>query len=107
MSVNIPRADRNDGIARMNRREQIGRSSARASVMRHLEQHCLRMLFHDVPLRETFRASLEQSGRPAESGRKHQAIVVRTHQPGDLIASGSEHVEMHAAVIELIALFFY
>src|ERR1035441_7066679 len=107
MAVYIPRADGNDRIARMNGREQIGGSSAGASVMRDLQQHPLGMLFHDAPFRRTFRVSLEQSGCPAKSGTKHQAIVVWPHQAGDLVASGSEHVEMHAAVIELIAFFFY
>src|SRR5450759_3850125 len=65
------------------------------------------MLFHDAPFRRTLRISFEQSGRPAKSGRKHQAIVVRPHRPGDLVASGSEHVEMRSTVIELIAFFFY
>src|SRR5258708_36074222 len=39
MSVYISRADRNDRIARMNSRKQIGRSSARASMMPDLQQH--------------------------------------------------------------------
>src|SRR4029077_4679760 len=107
MSVDISRADGNDRIARMNGREQVGGSSTRASVMRDLQQHRLRMLFHDAPFCWTFRISLEQSGRPGKSGRKHQAIGVRPHRPGSLVASGSEHVEMHSTVIELVAFFFY
>src|SRR5208337_1692482 len=107
MSVNIARADGNDRVARMNRREQIGGGSAGAAVMRHLQQHRLRMLFHHTPFHRTLRVSLQQSGCPANSGRKHQAIVVRTHRSGDLVASGSEHMEMRSTVIELIALLSY
>src|SRR6266851_9426309 len=108
MSVHISRADRDDGIARMNGRQQIGGSSARAAVMCDLQQQRLPWaLFHDALFRWTFRVPLKQSGCPAESGRKHEAIVVRPHRAGDLIASGSEDVEMGAAVIEFIAFFFY
>src|SRR5208282_1520004 len=98
MSVDISRTDGNDRVARMNGREQIGRSSACASVMRDLQQYRLRMLFHDAAFRRTLRVSLEQSGRPAEGRGKHQAIVVRAHRAGDLVASGSEHVEMRSAI---------
>src|SRR5208283_3096661 len=45
--------------------------------------------------------------RPGKRGREHQAIVIGTHQPGDLVASGSEHAEVRSTVIELIAIFFY
>src|SRR5208282_6400726 len=55
----------------------------------------------------TLRVTFEQSGRPAESGGEDQAIVVRTHRAGDLVAPGSEHTEMRSSVIELIAVFFY
>src|SRR5882762_658132 len=107
MSIHVSRADGNDRIVRMNSRKQIGGSSARASMMRDLEQHRLRMLFHDAPFRRTFRVSLEQSSGPGKSGGKHQAIVIRLHRPGGLVASGSEHVEMRSPVIELVAFFFY
>src|SRR5258708_24279966 len=65
------------------------------------------MLFHDAPFRRTFRVSFQQSGSSGKSGRKHQAIVVRPHRAGDLVASRSEHVEMRSSVIELIAFLFY
>src|SRR6266851_4072473 len=108
MPIDISRADGNDRIVRMNGREQIGGSSARASVMRDLQQHRLPgTLFHDALFRWTFRVSLEQSGCTAKRGSKHQAVVVRPHRPGDLVASGGEHVEMRSAIIELIDFFFY
>src|SRR5258708_27904005 len=64
------------------------------------------MLSHDTPFRWPFAGSLEQSSRPGESRLKHQAIVVWPHRASNLVASGSEHVEMRSSVIELIAFLF-
>ena len=107
MSVHISRADGNDGIAGMNGAEQIGRGSARASVVRDLQQHCLRMLFHDAAFRWTLRVAFKQSGRAGESRGENQAIIVCAHRAGDLVASGSEHLEVRSAEIEFVAVFFY
>src|SRR5271155_1721173 len=91
----------------MNGPKQIGGGSAGASVVRDLQQHRLGMLLDDVPFGWTLRVAFEQGGRPAESGGKHQAIVVRAHGSGNLVAAGGEHADMRPAIIELIAIFFY
>src|ERR1700722_2430471 len=107
MSVDISCAHRNYCETRMHCGKQCGGRAARTAVMRNFQQHRLGMRFDDTPFGRTFRVTLEQSGRPAKRGGKYETVVIRTHRTGDLIASRSEHVKVHSAVIELIALFFH